>query len=912
MKSSLRHRITALFLLLAVIPLFISGLFISWRIYKGQLRQTMELQQEVANRAINEILLAMHEHEDKFISLTRLFNLLELEEKQLKTVLSKMRSHKDLLHQDIIDELALFDDRGRMLASASRTGIGPAPDPAAWPDFATLLASATGDKVHYHSVMVDGKTGEPFFFLAVPIQNYETGALTGVLAGRLRLSLVWKGIVKRPVGSQGLLYIADQSGKVVAHENPSIVLRGAACDISGATPILTGLDGEKVIRTTDRIQIGNQIFFVIVDLPFHEAMALAYHTITSIAGFMLFFLLAGIAAGMFAAGRLIRPIASLVQTARSIAAGNLTCQADINRQDEIGQLARAFNSMTTRLIADIRQRQETEAALMHIRSELEATVEERTAELRRANLKLRQEVSDHERTGQALASEKERLAVTLGSIGEGVIAADMQGAVILINNVAEMLTGWSRQEAVGRPLPEIFQLLPGGGAGGQRLSPVADILRTGAIAAAGSQAVLVARNGSIKDIAMSGAPIKDAGRQAIGIVLVFRDITDQKRTEEELLKVRKLESVGILAGGIAHDFNNILAAILGNINLALVYTEAHDKRHALLTNAENASLRARDLTQQLLTFAKGGEPVKKIASIAEVIRESAGFILRGSNIKCRFHLPDDLWPVEMDPGQMSQVIQNLILNACHAMPAGGFIDIYGENLPGRPDAFLPLCQDDCLKIMIQDSGTGIPAKLLDKIFDPYFSTKQQGSGLGLAITHSIIKKHGGHITVASDFGHGAVFTIYLQAFSREKPGMPAGEETAGKEVAGKGRILVMDDEESVRDVAQGMLAYLGYDTVFARDGQEAVELYRSFCDRQEKIEAVIMDLTIPGAMGGKEAVGLIHAIDPAARVIVASGYSNDPVMAHHRDYGFVDRIDKPFQLRDFSRMLHRVFSPGRA
>ena len=910
MKNSLRHRITALFLLLAVIPLFISGIFISWRIYKAQLRQTMELEKEVASRAINEILLAMHEHEDKFVALTRLFNLLEMEEKQLKTVLSKMRSHKDLLHQDIIDELILFDVRGRMISWASRTSIAPDPNPSAWPEFSTLLSSATGEKVHYHSVMVDGKTGEPYFFLSVPLQNFETGAVTGVLAGRLRLSLVWNGIVKRPVGSQGQLYIADQTGKIVAHENPSVTLHGTVSDISGATPILVGLDNGKVIRTVDRIQIGNQIFYVIVDLPFHEAMTLAYHTITSIAGFMLFFLLTGIAAGMFAAGRLIRPIASLVQTARSITAGNLTCQADVNRQDEIGLLARAFNSMTAQLVNDIRRRQQTETALTKIRAELETTVEEQTAELRRANLKLRQEVLDHKGTGEALAAEKERLAVTLRSIGDGVIAADMQGAVILLNNVAEILTGWPQQEAVGRPLPEIFQLMHCG-TGGQCLSPVADILRTGAIPDTGSQSALVARDGSTKDIAMSGAPIKDARSQTIGIVLVFRDITEQKKTEEELLKVRKLESVGILAGGIAHDFNNILAAILGNINLALVYTEAHDKRHSLLTNAENASLRARDLTQQLLTFAKGGEPIKKIASIAEVIKESADFILRGSSIKCQYHLPADLWRVEMDTGQMSQVIQNLIINACHAMPGGGVIDIYGENLPGRHDSLLPLHNDDCIKIMIRDRGTGIPAKLLDKIFDPYFSTKQQGSGLGLAITHSIIKKHGGHITVESDFGHGATFTIYLKAFSKGKIDAAAEEEVA-EHLPGKGRILVMDDEEIVWDIARNMLEYLGYDSLFAKDGQEAVGLYRSTFHTEKKIDAVIMDLTIPGAMGGKEAIVLIREIDPRARVIVASGYSNDPVMAHHRDYGFVDRIDKPFQLRDLSRMLNRVFSHGKA
>jgi len=386
---------------------------------------------------------------------------------------------------------------------------------------------------------------------------------------------------------------------------------------------------------------------------------------------------------------------------------------------------------------------------------------------------------------------------------------------------------------------------------------------------------------------------------------LHNEIYEKYKMQEELLKTKKLESVSVLAGGLAHDFNNILAAIMGNISLALLYTDQDDKRHKLLAEAEKASLRAKDLTQQLLTFSKGGEPVKTLASIEEVIRDSANFVLRGSNVQCKYHFTKDLWPVEVDSGQISQVIQNIVINARHAMPDGGIIDVTCENYDKTQKDQLLTQGDSYLKITIQDSGVGIPPKLLDKIFDPYFSTKRDGSGLGLAICHSIISKHNGYIKVESVQGEGASFIFYLPALKGQQPAEQLAKETF--QIIGSGKALVMDDEEMIRDLAGEMLSYSGYRVVFSKNGEESIDFYKKEMDTGIPFDFVILDLTIPGGMGGKEAIKKILQIDPKAKVIVSSGYSNDPVMANYKEYGFSGVIAKPFQLKNLQKTINSVF-----
>ena len=399
---------------------------------------------------------------------------------------------------------------------------------------------------------------------------------------------------------------------------------------------------------------------------------------------------------------------------------------------------------------------------------------------------------------------------------------------------------------------------------------------------------------------------------------ISEDITDYKRMEGELLNMRKLESIGVLAGGIAHDFNNILTVILGNIELAGILMERENKIQVAtiierLKEAAKAALRAKDLTLQLLTFSRGGAPVKRLASIVEILKETTSFVLSGSNVRCEFNIPEDLFFVEVDEGQMSQVFNNIVINADQSMPDGGVLKISVENVVaevGDKAGLLeinnvtandrPFESGKYLKISISDQGTGVPEEDIARIFDPYFTTKQRGNGLGLATAFSIIKRHNGQISVKSNIGLGSTFIIYLPAAEGE---LPLEKRLETQDIQMKGRVLVMDDEEAVRNVLTDMLESMGYEVEGSGNGAEAVKLFSDASKLDRRFDIVIMDLTIPGGMGGKEAVKILLEMDPEVKVIVSSGYSNDPVMAEYKKYGFSGVISKPFKVADLSKML---------
>ncbi|HOC58353.1 MAG TPA: AAA family ATPase [Smithellaceae bacterium] len=502
-----------------------------------------------------------------------------------------------------------------------------------------------------------------------------------------------------------------------------------------------------------------------------------------------------------------------------------------------------------------------------------------------------------------LLDEKERLSVMLRSIGDGVIATNTDGRIILMNKVAEDLTGWTQEDAYGLVLSDVFRIVD---EQSHEIRP--NPLNFPSSGKAQNQAILVSRSTTEKFIAESAAPIRDKDGKIVGAIIVFRDITEKRKLEMEILKNQKLESIGIFAGGIAHDFNNILTGILGNISLARIYTKTEDKAAGKLAEAEKAVLRATELTKQLLTFSKGGSPVKKTASILELLRESTKFILSGSNIKSQFFLPETVWPVEVDEGQINQVVNNLVLNAIQAMPQGGVITLSACNVHIPPDSPLPLSAGPYVKISIQDEGVGISRENLPRIFDPFFTTKSKGNGLGLATTHSIIRKHDGHIDVESCENQGTTFFIYLPA--SQKLLVPEKAKNPQEGLGGKGKLLLMDDEDMILEVGNDILTLLGYNVVKAHNGEEAIELYVAAKQSGEPFHAIIMDLTIPGGMGGKEAIQKLKHIDPDVKAIVSSGYSNDPVMADYINQGFSGVIIKPYRIDDLGRMLQKILAPS--
>ncbi|MBL6989525.1 MAG: response regulator [Bacteriovoracaceae bacterium] len=412
-------------------------------------------------------------------------------------------------------------------------------------------------------------------------------------------------------------------------------------------------------------------------------------------------------------------------------------------------------------------------------------------------------------------------------------------------------------------------------------------------------------NGQVRWLSAHGQLEHDESGNPFRLIGVARDVTDQKQMEVEKEKIdfqlrqsHKMKSIGLLAGGIAHDFNNILAALLGYLNLALHDQDLKDNTKKLLSSAENGAIRAKDLIAQLMTFSQGGTPIKEITSLESVLKESASFVLHGQKVDCQFNIPEDLKCVEIDKVQFGQVIQNIVLNASHAMPTGGTVLITCENVFGQ--------KEEMVKICIKDSGVGMPQEVQEMIFDPYFTTKQEGSGLGLAITFSIINKHDGRIEVESTSGVGSTFTIYLPASNKDE--LPQQKSIKITSSVYHARILVMDDEEIVRDMVKTMLTTLGHEVWLSKNGQETIEIFKKAIDSDKKFDLVIMDLTIPGEVGGKETIQKILQIAPEAKVLVSSGYSNDPILTNYKDYGFCAQLAKPYQLEDLEQKINQIIS----
>ena len=379
-------------------------------------------------------------------------------------------------------------------------------------------------------------------------------------------------------------------------------------------------------------------------------------------------------------------------------------------------------------------------------------------------------------------------------------------------------------------------------------------------------------------------------------------------------RIRQLESIAALSGGIAHDYNNLLTAIMGNISLALEHVKSDPKLSELLEQALAASRVAKALTRRLITFSKGGQPAKKPTDVVSVIENTAAFSLSGSNIRCEWGPSNGTWSASIDAQQIGQAIHNLMINAAESMPSGGTVSISFENtIVDSPNSILT--PGRYIDVAIQDQGVGIPDEHIEKIFDPYFSTKAKGAvkgtGLGLSISHSIISNHGGEITVTSRVGVGTTFHVLLPASEaatdRGRPvNAEKNREKPDKPVLGQGRILVMDDEAMIRELTGNILDYLGYEADFAEEGQCAVRKYQAALDASTPYDAVILDLTIKGGMGGQETIEMLKEIDPSVKAIVSSGYSDNPVIADYKQYGFCEVVAKPYEMVEFSQKLYRV------
>jgi nitrogen-specific signal transduction histidine kinase/ActR/RegA family two-component response regulator len=397
-----------------------------------------------------------------------------------------------------------------------------------------------------------------------------------------------------------------------------------------------------------------------------------------------------------------------------------------------------------------------------------------------------------------------------------------------------------------------------------------------------------------------------------GVSAFFRDITERKRIEEQRLTTSKLESLGTLAGGIAHDLNNILTVISGNIGLAQI--EAASDRGTLLSflsKAGQAAQHAAHLSSQLLTFSKGGAPMKKVTRIGELLTHAADFALRGSHLRADVDVSVDLWKTDVDAAQIEQVINALLLNARDAMPRGGTVVVRGRNVALEGDETMQLPAGRYVKVTITDRGTGIPEELQTKIFDPYFTTKSTATGLGLSISYSVVKKHGGMLHLESTSPEGSTFTFYLRAAERDAGSFDV-QATGGPYRFNHQRVLVMDDEDAIRELTSQLLGTLGYEVTAVPDGLEAVRVYEKALRHGEHYRAVILDATVRGGMGGVAAIERLRNMDPQVNAIICSGYSDEAALAEFLAYGFRGALPKPFTRSELADALQRSFEAASA
>lgn len=513
---------------------------------------------------------------------------------------------------------------------------------------------------------------------------------------------------------------------------------------------------------------------------------------------------------------------------------------------------------------------------------------------------LRQLEQEHrlEAAELALAEERDRVSITLDAIADGVVSTDMSGCILSMNPVAATLTGCPEREALGYPIEQIVAVTDP--AHHEAIHPVLQALTHRRTVHPIHNQQLRSRAGGEYTITCSASPLRRKDGMVIGAVFVFQDMTERSKIDQELQKANKLESLGLLAGGIAHDFNNLLTSILGNISLAKKSADKSSATYISLCEAEKASTFAKGLTQQLLTFAKGGLPIKKPTNIHPLLEGALELTFRGTKVRVKVHFPKETWTVHGDEGQLNQAFHNLLLNAKQAMPESGTLLLRVENWMIPRVRNLAEQGHPTVRISVEDTGIGIAPEHLPRVFDPYFTTKVNGTGIGLATTYSIIKNHGGEITVDSTLGEGTIVTVNLPATTDS---VQFGTAPKNAERNGQGKILIMDDDEGVRVLLQEMLTYLGYEVEVTTEGQEALKSYSLAQKNQQPFSAVILDLTIPGGMGGKETIKRLRSIDPNVKAIVCSGYSQDPVLANHQAHGFQAMLAKPFELEELANQL---------
>jgi PAS domain S-box-containing protein len=735
---------------------------------------------------------------------------------------------------------------------------------------------------------------------ATPITNSQ-GKVVGILRGVITISEdnpLLKMIRSFTFIENGRIFLVDANGRPLAH--PDFILNFDSFenyDLTSLPPVQKSLAGEAgIVEYTDNNAkyiasyrpLATTGWGLVVQQPLDDIVLHIKNEIASITYSHFLFLFIALLISGFIVFKSLTPLTKLL---KSLQNQNIK-PAPNYPDDEIGLLAKEIENLFTQI-------NQAKQDLGDTLKNQEQVIKARTKELVASNEKLGSEVQDRIRSEKSLRESEERYRSLFENATDLIQVVRPDGQLLYVNPSWSKALGYSEDEARGL---KVFDITHRDCADKCRLN----FEKTVTEGTSGIIEIIFKSKDGGKVFLQGSANYKPGKEPHSFVYCIFQNVTDRRLMEEELIKMHKLESIGLLAGGIAHDFNNILTAVIGNLSLVRAQTEPGSNIYNRIEQAEKASFRARDLTQQLLTFSRGGEPIKKTILLGEIVKDSCQFVLRGSNVNCNYEIAEDLWLIEADESQINQVIQNIIINADQAMPDGGTINVRLENVHIGSEDLQPLGAGKYVLITAEDQGLGISEKHLKRIFDPYFSTKQKGHGLGLATAYSISKNHGGLLAVESKQGVGSIFKLYLPA-SRKKDG---GRPSARKDIHfGKGSILLMDDEEHVRETAAEILGHLGYQVTTVSEGGQAIEKYGAALREDKPFDIVILDLTVPGGLGGKETIEKLLEIDPAGKVIVSSGYANNPVMADYKSYGFSAVVPKPYKIEDISKTIKELLNP---
>ena len=553
------------------------------------------------------------------------------------------------------------------------------------------------------------------------------------------------------------------------------------------------------------------------------------------------------------------------------------------------------------------------------RNRFDTLLKERTTQLGHVNEQLKQEIDGHKRSAKALTESEERFRGIIENTDAGYFFIDNEGNFQNVNRAWLKMHGYdSKKDVIGQSF-KLTQVKEDVDAAQQNV----DALLIGNTIPTG-EFTRLCKDGSLGYHTFSAHSVVQGG-QLVGLEGFIIDVNahklaekKKKELEAQLQKAQKMESIGMLAGGIAHDFNNLLYVVMGNISLVQDDLKPEIGVSESLKDAEEACIKAKELTARLITFSKGGDPVKKMMSIDNLLKDTIISASSGSNLKSNISITDAIRQVNIDDNQIKQVVRNIFVNAKEAMDDNGQLKVSCENIDIPQEGLLTLNQGKYIKISFEDQGRGISKENMEKIFDPYFSTKDmgidKGQGLGLTISYSIIKKHGGLITVESEQEIGSTFSVYLPAISVKKPDYqksvkkPATHTPVKQPVTGTGKILLMDDEEAIRIFMGQVLNRLGYDAETCTEGKETVEIYKKAMESKEPFDVAILDLTNKIGMGGQETMRRLLEIDHNTKGIIITGYSDDPVVANFKAYGFSGVITKPATREELSRVINEVLS----